>query len=163
MGLTATDVMAGKVLVQLGLAKPNDVRSALRALDTKGGLDLISRFAHHGKVDPAHAETARSRVSLYERVWAEAIYLRGVEKLTGMSPVAVARLLAETETETLRIGAWLVREGSITEEQDATLRRKQQRRLKKEGSKILERYRQDDFKGVARHFQVIDKLACVYG
>ncbi len=148
--LTTTDVMAGKAVVQLGLADAKVVKRALIELDRKGGATLVIRLEQQGALSSEGARLAAECARRYETVWAEAIYLRQLEKLTGMSSRAVATLLAAAETEGISLGAWLLREHSITPEQDTKIRQKQQRRLKKEAKRIVDRYRGDRFKGVSR-------------
>lgn len=156
--LTTTDVMAGKAVVQLGFASAKAVEKALNDLDRNGGAPLVIRLAEQGALSSEDADLAAECARRYESMWAEAIYLRQLEKLTGMSARAVAALLAECETEGISLSAWLLRERTITPEQDAKLRTKQQQRLTKEAKRIIKRYRGDRFKGVRRPLVPGDNL-----
>ena len=67
--LNASDIIAGKIIVQLGLSTEADVREQLRALDADPSArwDLVNGLNHAGKLKPEGIELVRHRMALYEQ------------------------------------------------------------------------------------------------
>jgi len=152
--LTTDDVMAGKLVVQLGWASADEVRAELREVDRDPGAarDLINRLTDMGRLDEGQIQLLRHRTGLYEHVRAEAIYLRLLERHASISRDVVAQLIARLEQDAYRrrLGDVLVRKGKLTLEQDEALVRKQREFMRGEDDRILSRYRERDFEGVKR-------------
>jgi hypothetical protein len=152
--LTAADVMAAKVIVQLGFATPDEVRSELRALDKEAGTarDLVNRFTDRGRLVAKQIEVVRHRVALYEHVRSEASYVRSLERWRKVSREVTAELIAGLEETAFRrrLGELLVQQGRLTAQQDAILLDAERDAMRKDDARVLERYRREDFEGVAR-------------
>ena len=152
--LTSQDVISGKIAVQLGLVAPDEVRGHLRQLDAAPTerKDLINVLTESGRLDDANLALLRHRSALYDHVRREAIYMRLLEKETTIQKESVAKLLAQLERAAFRrrLGEVLVQRGNLQADYDRGLLEKQQRLIDKEEARILARYRDEDFEGVAR-------------
>ncbi len=153
--LTATDIMAAKVIVQLGYVPSDDVRAALRALDKEPAStrDLVNRLFDAGRLAPKQIEVVRHRVALYEHVRGESSYVRSLERsLRNVSKQTIAELIAGLEKSTFRrrLGEILVKQGKLTPAQDALLVGAEHETMSKDDQRVLDRYRKEDFAGVAR-------------
>lgn len=151
--LQANDVMAAKIAVQLGLVGDEDARVVLRALDGAAGQgDFVNNVARRFQLDPRVVETVRHRAALYAHVRAEAVYLRLLEKELGIGRTSVATLLAQLEGQPhrRRIGDALVRSGRMTQGQDLALEQRALKTIAADDARILDRYRAEDFVGVAK-------------
>jgi len=126
--LTTDDVMAGKLVVQLGWASADEVRAELREVDRDPGAarDLINRLTDMGRLDEGQIQLLRHRTGLYEHGRAEAMYLRLLGRHASISRDVVAQLIARLEQDAYRrrLGDVLVRKGKLTLEQDEALVRK---------------------------------------
>lgn len=152
--LTTSDIMAGKVVCQLGLADPDHVRAVLRKVDwdASSALDLLNRLGSDGTLNPSQVAKVRHRVGLYEHVRREALYLRMLERKSGIPKQVVAKLISELERTAYRrrLGDVLTRQGKVSHEQDALLQQRVQEWVGPDDARILERYRSSDFEGVGR-------------
>ncbi|HZU96003.1 MAG TPA: serine/threonine-protein kinase [Planctomycetota bacterium] len=152
--LTATDIMAAKIVVQLNLAPVDDVRAELRASDKEPGRgrDVVNRLADRGKLGPKDVELVRHRVALYEHVRSEASYVRSLERMGKVPKLQIAEMIARLEQTAFRkrLGDVLVKEGRITAEQDALLANAEKDVKEKDDARVLDKYRKEDFAGVAR-------------
>ena len=152
--LSTSDVMAGKILVQLGLVGAEVIRETLRELDADPTRtrDLINRLFERRRIDQAGLELVRHRTALYDHVRREAVYLRFLERTLTVDKQTVAGLIARLEHAAYRrrLGEALVRQGTITTEQDRALTRQMWDWLAADDRRILERYRRESFAGVAR-------------
>jgi predicted Ser/Thr protein kinase len=161
--LTAADVIAGKLLVQLGDASVDDVRAAMRevAADREAVFDLVARLYSGQKL--AHEQVSRIRryVALYETVRAEAVYLHLLEKKHGVPKAEAHELLARIEADTYRsrLGATLVEAGRLTAEQDRALVQRARAAMAAEDEKVVARYLKEDCEGVARPLIQHEKVA----
>ncbi|RMG18021.1 MAG: serine/threonine protein kinase [Planctomycetota bacterium] len=152
--LRATDVVAGKIVVQMGLCPPDTVREVLRLLDQDADprWDLVNGLVHRGALDPSAVAFVRHRTALYEHVRREAIYVRLLERDTTIKKEKVAKLLAQLERASFRrrLGDVLVRRGNLRPEDDRDLVDEQQRVLARDDERVLSRYRREDFAGVEK-------------
>ena len=152
--LSGSDIIAGKIIVQLNLASADEVCEQLQALDADPSArwDLINAFSKTGKLDAPSIELVRHRVALYEHVRREAIYVRLLERETTIKKTSVAKLLAQLEAAAFRrrLGDVLVRRGSLKADDDRALVRTQSSMIEKEDRRIIARYRHEDFKGVGK-------------
>jgi hypothetical protein len=151
--LQANDVMAAKIAVQLRLVGDGDAREVLRALDTAAGQgDFVNNVARRFQLDARAVETVRHRAALYAHVRAEAVYLRLLEKELGIGRTSVATLLAQLESQPQRrrIGEALVKNGHLKQGQDQALRQRALESITADDARILDRYRKEDFAGVAK-------------
>lgn len=150
----ANDVMAAKIAVQLQLVGERDARDILRALDggPPGQGDFVNLATRRFSLDPRAIEVVRHRTALYAHVRAEAVYLRLLERELGIGRASVATLLAQLEAQPhrRRLGEVLVRHGKLTPEQDRSLKERALESIRKDDARILERYRREDFAGVAK-------------
>ncbi|MCO5166348.1 MAG: serine/threonine protein kinase [Planctomycetes bacterium] len=151
--LTAADVIAGKLLVQLGDVTAAQARAAMRAAaaDDSTPQDLVARLQAEG-LDQAKVRRIRRYVGLYEMVRAEAVYLTLLEKRHGFPRHEAHDLLARIEADVYRsrLGAALVEAGRLTEEEDGALVQRARQAMAAEDAKVVARYLRDDFEGVAR-------------
>ena len=146
--------MAGKIVCQLGYAQPDPVRAVLRQVDwdASAAQDLLNRLGAAGTLQPAQVALVRHRVGLYEHVRREALYLRMLERKSGIPKPVVAKLISELERTAYRrrLGEVLTRQGKLSHEQDALLQQRVQEWIGPDDARILERYRASDFEGVGR-------------
>src|SRR5438552_2622489 len=125
--LTAADIMAAKVLAQLGFVGAEAVRAELRALDADRSLstrDLVNRLTDKGRLSAKQIETVRHRVALYEHVRGESSYVRALERtMRNADRKVIAELIAGLEKSAFRrrLGEILVKQGKLTSAQDAVL------------------------------------------
>jgi len=152
--LEASDVIAGKIAVQLGMAAADVVREHLRALDAAPGdrRNLLNHLHAADLLDEGQLELLRHRTALYEHVRREASYVRLLERNTTIQKQTVARLLAQLERSAFRrrLGEVLVKRGNISAEYDQELQRTLEDTLTRDEARILGRYRAEGFAGVAR-------------
>ncbi|MBX3466706.1 MAG: serine/threonine protein kinase [Planctomycetes bacterium] len=151
--LTAADVIAGKLLVQLGDVTAERARAVMRAAaaDASAQEDLVARLQAEG-LDQAKVTRIRRYVGLYEMVRAEAVYLTLLEKRHGVPRAEAHDLLARIEADVYRsrLGALLVEAGRLTAEEDRALVQRARQAMAAEDAKVVARYARDDFEGVAR-------------
>ena len=153
--LSGGDVAAGKLLVQLGLVSVEDVRSHLRAVDQsrEQGLDLVASLFDGGRIGVDDLKRVRRYQAMFEHVRLEAVYLRAVEqRQPPLESGAVSTILAKLERDPYRrrLAAVLAELGILDGSEARELERKVRRRIAKEDLRVLERYRSEDFSGVAR-------------
>jgi hypothetical protein len=161
--VTIADVMAGKLLVQLGLVPAGLVSSTLVAIadedrtgDSPG--DLVARLEAAGALPRAEATRARHLVALYEQVRVEGLFLQSLEKSGKVPKEEAHALLAAQEAPATpgarpvrrRLGALLVAQGRLTEDEDRAILTKVTDGLRRDDAKVVARYRTDGFAGVAR-------------
>jgi serine/threonine protein kinase len=148
--LSSRDVIAGKMAVQMGYSTADAVRVQLREMvaSPDDPRDLIHRLP---LPDPA-IQFLRHRVALYEHVRREAVYVRLLERGTTIKRPKLARILAELEHSEFRrrLGDVLVERGNLKPAYDDNLVKKQETMLLRDEKRILDRYRQRDFEGVAK-------------
>ena len=152
--LTTGDVMAGKMLVQLGLGNGEELRSLLHEVDADPGKqrDLIHRLVERGRLKKDEVELIRHRVALYEHVRREAVYLRFLERSLSVDKKTVADLIARLERAAYRrrLGEALVLQGRVTPEQDKALTAQMWDWLAADDERILGRYRKEGFAGIQK-------------
>jgi hypothetical protein len=152
--LQASDVMAAKIAVQLRIVGDQDARAILRAMDAQPASngDFVNRIALHFRLDPRVVETVRHRVALYNHVRAESVYLRLMEKELSISRQSVATLLAQLEGQAhrRRLGEALVRAGKLSQAHDTAFMNRARESIAGDDTRVLERYRREDFAGVAK-------------
>jgi hypothetical protein len=141
------DIVAARVIAQLHLATVADLKAEL-----KKGSDLVATLAAAGKLKPEDAERVKERVDTYERVRAEATYIRLLEehKKEVTRPMLVA-LIAGIEAMAFkkRLGDVLVKQGRLSHAEDAAIATKVQAAHAKEDAASLERAKKDGFPTVA--------------
>lgn len=151
--LVPADIVAGKLLVQLGWVPPQRVRKQLRVTSDEPdtSLDLVSRLAWNSQLDRQQYAAIRRYVALFEHVRHEAIYLRLLEQ-QGLGADEACELIAQVELHAYRrrIGELLVERGRLTPQQHEQLDRRAREKLLREDLRVLRRYEDEDFRGVAR-------------
>ena len=163
--LTASDMAtAAKIVVQLGFVAADAVRAELRALDgdRTSPRDLVNRLTDGGRLNAKQIETVRHRVALYEHVRGESSYVRSLERsMRNLSKTHVAELIAGLEKNAFRrrLGEILVKQGKLTKAQDAQLVDAEREALLRDDHRVIERYRKEDFAGVAKGLIPGSKLA----
>lgn len=134
----------------MGYATADLVRQELRGMVATPAdpRDLIHRLP----LPDTAIQFLRHRVALYEHVRREAVYVRLLEKGTTIKRPKLARILAELEHSEFRqrLGDVLVERGNLKPAYDASMVKKQETMLARDEKRILERYRQRDFEGVAK-------------
>ncbi len=153
--LHPSDIVAAKLLVQLGDARADQLQRELAAVDAdpQGAVDLVARLARAGALDAPRVTRIRRYVALFEHVRREAIYLRMVEKhAPPLSTEAISERLARIERSDYRthVAAVLVEQGALDVKQARELDRKTHQAMRREDLKVLERYRGQRFEGVGR-------------
>lgn len=153
--LHPSDIVAAKLLVQLGDVAPDVLRRELAAVDAdpQGAVDLVARLARAGALDGARVTRVRRYVALFEHVRREAIFLRMVEKeLPQLSKEEIGELIARLERSDYRtqLAAVLTAQGRIDAAQARALERRARDAMRREDLKVLERYRAQRFEGVSR-------------
>ncbi len=152
--LTAADVIAGKLLVQMGDVPAEVARSAMRevAADEAAVQDLVARLYADQRLTHQQVSRIRRYVGLYEMVRAEAVYLSLLEKRHGVARHEAHDLLARIEADVYRtrLGAVLVQLNRLSEEEDRALVQRARKAMASEDAKVVARYARDDFEGVAR-------------
>jgi hypothetical protein len=161
--LTARDIMAAKIAVQLGFVTAPDARAELKAVDSDptSSKDVVNRLTDAGRLDPKQIELVRHRAALYEHVRSEASYVRSLERLGNVRKEVVAEIIAGLEKTAFRkrLGPLLVAQGKITRAQDELLVAAEVDAMQKDDARVIERYRKEDFAGVARGLIPGSKLA----
>lgn len=152
--LTAADFIVGKIVVQLGMADADEVRTELHRLDAGEfpSHDLLNRLHALGRVEPRQIELVRHRAALYEHVRREATYLRHLEKQVHVDKQLVAYLIMGLERHAFRrrLGEVLVQQGKLTRDLDRALARKTDDFIVRDNRRILDRYRAEEFRGVGK-------------
>ncbi len=153
--LHPSDIVAAKLLVQLGDVAADVLQRELVAVDTdpQAAVDLVARLARGGVLDGARVTRIRRYVALFEHVRREAIFLRMVEKeLPQLSKEDVGELIARLERSDYRtqLAAVLMAQGRIDASQARDLERRTRDAMRREDLKVLERYRAQRFEGVGR-------------
>jgi len=152
--LTASDIVAAKLLVQMKQASADTLRKLLIEVDQvpQPGNDLINRLYNSHSIDERILREARRYVALYTHVRAEALYMRMLERRKLLDRELVVKLLALIESESFRrrLGDVLVQQGHLRPQTDSQLVQRQIEVLRSEDSKIVERYRKEQFKGISR-------------
>ena len=152
--LTTADVMAGKMLVQLGLADGEEVRALLREVDGDPSRerDLVHRLVERQRLGRDQVQLIRHRTALYEHVRREAVYLRFLERCMAVDKGVVADLIARLERAAYRrrLGEALIQMGRLEAEQDRTMTAQMWDWLAKDDERILDKYRREGFAGVKR-------------
>ena len=152
--ITIDDVIAGKIVSQLGLATSELIRRELTALSQEADspLDLVNRLTVAGLLHDKSIALVRHRVSLYDHVRAEAAYLRRLEQKSAIPRQTVALFISELERTTYRrrLGDVLVRKGRMRHEDDQKLLRRVRRAMERENERIIARYAEDGFEGATK-------------
>jgi len=151
--LTPGDIVAGKLLVQLGDVPAEVVREHLRAAaaDERADLDVVSRLAWAKALDEPRYRRIRRFVALFEHVRHQAVFLRLLEQ-RGLASDEVYDLIARAEMSAYRrsLSQILVEERRLTPDRAAELEGQTVEALRQEDLRVLERYRRQDYAGVAR-------------
>jgi serine/threonine protein kinase len=152
--LTAADVIAGKLLVQMGDVPLDVARATMRevAADAEAVYDVVARLQAGGHLEPRKVTRIRRYVALYELVRSEAVYLHLLEKRHGVPKHEAHDLLARIEADVYRtrLGAVLVASNRLKEEEDRALVLKARQAMANEDQKVVARYVKDGFEGLAR-------------
>ena len=80
--VTITDVMMGKLLVQMKLVPAARIRELIRTMESEEGsvFDVANRLHRLGELDEETVRKVRSYIALYNYVRGESMYLRQLEK-----------------------------------------------------------------------------------
>jgi tRNA A-37 threonylcarbamoyl transferase component Bud32 len=152
--LTSSDIISGKMVVQLGLAPDVRVRAELRNLDAgmPGGATLLERLQTTHAIDAAWAASIKQRVALYESARGQSSYARLVQRTYHTSSDTLNQLIAtfERNPTSRRFGDLLIEQRIVTAEQHRALAQKTRQTLQQEDQKVIERYRKEDWAGVGR-------------
>src|SRR5437879_3279163 len=106
--LTSSDIMAGKIATQLGLASADVVRAALRHLAACPAKGLVEHLVASRSLRQDQGEAVASRVVLYNHVRSTSSYMRALAKETTISHNVINRLAANVERTRARLGDVLV-------------------------------------------------------
>ena len=151
--IVPADILAGKLLVQLGYVTTEQVRAGLRETHAApdASQDLLTRLAWAGLLDRPRYAQVRRFVALFEHVRYEAGFLRTLEEQRPV-PIAVYDLIAELELGAYRqrLGTVLLERGELSEQEVNELDTLTCERLQREDARAISRYVQDDFVGVDR-------------
>ncbi|MBI3722516.1 protein kinase, partial [bacterium] len=153
MGVAIEDIIAAKLLVQLGWHGAAAARADLLGHDVvPGSMDLVASYARNGFLSPARVEKVRRYVALYGRVRREALYAAIIEqsRLVGLQDLKRLKARLETERYTRTLGDLLLEERRITRDAHARVVAEAATQLAREDEKLLERYRRARFDGVER-------------
>jgi hypothetical protein len=151
---SAEDVIAAKIVCQLGLAPAETVRKALLTLDAQkeSNLDLTVDLLSRGALDKNGRAKVRRYTKLYLSVRRDAVYQGIVERSRLVTKERLDTALSEAEQRKYepRLGEILVRYGELTLEQDTRLLDEVAATLSREDGRVVESYRAAKFDGVAR-------------
>lgn len=151
--LVANDILSAKLLVQLRMVRALAVRERMRTLDGSDQAgDLVALLRAEELLEVDQAELIRYYTSLFVHLRREATLLKLLERRGELERPEVLRLLAQVELSSYRhhLSAVLQAVGHLSAEEAEVLERKTRRRIAKEDRRVLERYRAEDFAGVAR-------------
>src|SRR4051812_2600470 len=96
--LEPSDIIAGKIVVQLGLVPAPVLVEELRALDAEPGrTSLLERLVAKSRLTVEQAATVRDRVARFHWIREEASYVHVLESEQPGEKGAVQRVLAEIE------------------------------------------------------------------
>ena len=148
---TATDVVVGKIAVQLQFAPAEKVRHELRELAGEEGreVSLADRLVACGACPAARAAELKELAGHFEAARSDAAFLRLLEREAGVSAESVGALLFDLSRKgwPSSVSAALLDADLITSEQHGQLQSRCERAVSKETRQIIERYRKDDFSG----------------
>lgn len=151
--LTGADIIAAKLLVQLGDVPANVVREHSLASDAEPdtSIDLVNRLAAVGAVDATAYRRVRRYTAMFEFVRHQAVCLRHLER-SGKAKDAVYDLLARMEHGRYkrRLSTMLVEMGEMLISEAKQLELAANRIIHNEDRRVLARYRASAFEGVRR-------------
>lgn len=151
--LVANDILSAKLIVQLRIVRAEVVRERLVRLDaSEQAGDLVALLSGEQLLNPEQAELVRYYTSLFVHLRREATLLRLVERREDLEREEVLRLVARVELSSYRhhLSAVLQTVGHLSAEEAERFERKTRRRIAKEDRRVLRRYREEGFAGVAR-------------
>jgi predicted Ser/Thr protein kinase len=151
--LKPSDVVAAKLLCQLGYVDVSTLREHMRGADSEeeSELDLVSRLAWARLLDRDQYATIRRYTAMFAHIRHQAVYLRQLEQ-GGLAADEIYELVAQTEANFYRrrVGDLLVSMGRLGSEEAQGLEARVSKKLRKEDVRVLRRYRREDFAGVKR-------------
>ncbi len=151
--LTGADIVAAKLLVQLGDVSTDVVREHLLAgdRDPNTSIDLVNRLAACGAVDVDAYRRIRRFTAMFEFVRHQAVCLRHLER-NGKAKDAVYDLLAKLEYTHYkrRLSTMLVEMGEMLVAEAQQLELAANRIMYDEDMRVLARYRAEGFVGASR-------------
>ena len=153
MAVGLGDVIAAKMVAQLGWLTVARLREELRALDASSAAqDLLASLVRQGALDRAQQTKARRYVDLYERVRKEALYCALLERsrILGTGEIAEWKERLAQERYAKSLGEHLLAAKRISAAQAGKLRQQQFIGLERENERALEGYRKTVFEGVGR-------------
>ena len=164
--LSPADLVAGKLLVQLGDVPLDEIRRQVADMDAdpEDPWDLVSRLVAAGLLPAAGMKRIRRYVALFWRVRQAAVALWLVERRHAPGPGQVDELLARFEGQDAheRLSDLLVSTGLVDRDQARALEDETQGLLEAENRRLVEGYRADGFAGLARPLiplPVVDEAA----
>jgi hypothetical protein len=155
VAVTADDIIAGKIVCQLGLATVDVVRAALSSLDAqpgRGGPDVTVDLVSRGALDRDARTRVRRYVKLYAAVRRDAAYSAVIERqaLVPKEKLDEAQRRAEEKRYEPRVGLILIELGELAQAQDERILGEVDEVLTREDRRVVDAYRREKFQGVAR-------------
>jgi serine/threonine protein kinase len=152
--LVPADIIAAKLLGQITKIPTVEIRRTLQEADRAPDalMDLIARLAEKTLLRPAQIKQARRFVAMFEHVRYEAMFLNKLQKAKSVSSENMHGLMAKLEgsLHPRRLGPVLVDMGWLTPDQARKVEQQTRNRLLKEDLRVLERYREEKFKGIGK-------------
>ncbi|MDF1662984.1 MAG: serine/threonine-protein kinase [Planctomycetota bacterium] len=152
--LVPSDIIAAKLIGQMSSIPIKEIRKTLIEADEApdSSMDLIARLTEKSFLSSAEGSKLRRYVAHFEHVRYEAMYLKRLSKVINVPKNSMFELMAHLESNSYRrrVGPILVELGWVNIEQAQQIESQTRRRLLKEDLKVLERYRGEKFKGVAK-------------
>ena len=152
--LSPADIIAAKLVCQLGLVDPEVVRGELMQADADpdSTTDILVRLVETGHLNRDQLSRMRRYIAQFERVRHEAIYLKRLEANHDVPRRRIHEILVTLEANAYRqrLGEVLIQLQIIDEEPARKLDRMTAKKIRKEDMRVLSRYRSDGFSGVGR-------------
>ena len=152
--LVPNDILSAKLLIQLKYATAEVVRKQMKVADAdpNASRDVLALLLDRDLITQKQAERARYFTALFVHLRREAILLRIAERKHDLPRDQVLRVLAEIELSSYRhhLSVLLPTLGLITTDEAERLKRRTHRRIVRDNRRVLERYRDEDFRGVVK-------------
>ena len=151
--LSPADLIAAKLLVQMGDLTADQAREHLRATaaDPEAEYDFLNRLAWELLLEPEQYERIRFYVAKFEYIRQEAMFLHAMER-RGLAKDAVYSLLARIEREAYRcrLSDLLVDLGVLTAAQQQALEHEAIEQSRHNDAQVLAHYTANDFQDIDR-------------
>jgi predicted Ser/Thr protein kinase len=150
--LVPADIMAAKLLVQMGDITVDQARQHLRATsaDPNTQYDFVNRLAWELLVDPQQYQRIRDYVARFEFLRSEAMFLSELES-RGRAKGKVYDLITRIEREAYRyrLGDLLVDLGQLTPAEQREIEQAALQKIRLNDAMMVNHYSVNDFKGVS--------------